>query len=54
MERSRGVSQAEEHDGGFEEAFVGNEGSFPLVAIFDAYIIIPPSYVELGEDLGIA
>ena len=33
---------------------MGNEGSFPLVAIFDAYIIIPPSYVELGEDLGIA
>ena len=32
---------------------MGNEGGFPLVAIFDSDIVISPSYIKLGEDLGV-
>ena len=44
-----GVGEAEEHDSGFRKAFVGDEGSFPLVTIFDSDIVIAPSDVEFGE-----
>ena len=53
LECGREVGQAEEHDIGFKEAFVGSEGSFPLVAIFDADIIIAPTNVKLDEGFGI-
>jgi len=33
-----GVHEAEKHHSWFEEAFVGNEGSFPLMAILDSNI----------------
>jgi len=33
LECGGGVGEAKEHNGGFEETFVGNEGSFPLVSI---------------------
>ena len=49
LERSGGVTETEEHDGGFEESFVGDESRLPLVAILDAYIVVPPSDVEFGE-----
>ena len=32
---------------------MGDEGSFPLVAVLDLYVIVPPSNVKLGEDFGI-
>ena len=32
---------------------MGNEGSLPLVAVFDSYIVISPVDVKLGEDFGI-
>ena len=32
---------------------VGNESSFPLVSVLDSDVVIPPSYVKLGEDLGV-
>ena len=48
-----GVGHAKEHDSGFIESPVGNEGGLPLVAIFDPDIVISPPYVKLGEDLGI-
>ena len=48
-----GVGHAKEHDSRFIESPVGNEGSFPLVTIFDLDIVISPLYVKLGEDLGI-
>ena len=48
-----GVGNAKEHDSGFVESPVGNEGSFPLVTIFDSDIVISPSYIKLGEDLGV-
>ena len=49
LERCGGVTKAEEHDCGFEESFVGDEGRLPLVAIFDADVVISPTNVELGE-----
>ena len=48
-----GVGHAEEHNSGFIESSVGNESGFPLVTILDADVVIPPPYVQLGEDLGI-
>ena len=53
LKGSGGVGEPEEHHGGFEESFVGDEGCFPLVTVFDSYVVIPPSNVELGEDLSI-
>ena len=50
MEGGRGVSETEEHHGRFKESFVGNEGSFPLMPIFDSNIIVSPSDIKLGED----
>ena len=32
---------------------MGDEGRFPLVSIPDADVVVSPSDVELGEDLGI-
>ena len=49
LERGGGVAKAEEHDCWFEESFVCDECRLPLVAVFDAYIVVPPSNVKLGE-----
>ena len=32
---------------------MGYKSSLPLVAILDAYIIVSPSYIKLGEDFGV-
>ena len=53
LECGRGVDQVEEHDGGSEEAFVGDKGSLPLVAIFDLDIVIAPADTEFSEQCGI-
>ena len=47
------IGHAEEHDGGFIESSVSDEGSFPLVAFLNSDIVISPSYIKLGEDLGV-
>ena len=52
LEGRGGVGKLEEHDIWFELSFVGYKGRLPLVSIFDADVVIPPSYVELGEDSG--
>ena len=52
LEGSRAVGEAKEHNQGFEEALVRPEGSLPLVSLFDPYIVISPSYIQLGEVLG--
>ena len=49
MECGGGVTKAEEHDGGFEESFVGDEGGLPLVAILYANIVVSPMNIKLGE-----
>jgi len=53
LESGGGIGETEEHDGGFEEAFVGNKGGFPLVSVFDSDIVIAPSDIELGEYFGV-
>ena len=54
LERGRGVGEAEEHDSGFEEPLMGDEGGFLLVSVLDTDIVVSPSYVELGKDLGVS
>ena len=49
LERCRRVGESKEHHGGFEESFVCDEGSFPLVAIFDADIVVSPADIKLSE-----
>jgi hypothetical protein len=49
LEGGWGVSKAEKHDGGFEEAFWGEERGLPFIPLFNANIVISPSDVELGE-----
>ena len=54
MESGGGVGKSKEHHGWFKKSFVGNEGSFPLVSVFDSYVVVSPPDVELGENLGIS
>ena len=54
LEGGGGVGKPEEHHGRFKKSFMGDEGCFPLVTVFDLYVVISPPYVELGEDLGIS
>jgi len=53
LEGGGGVGEAEEHNGRFKEAFVGDEGSLPLMSVLDADVVVAPSNVKLSEDLGI-
>ena len=47
------IGHAEEHDGGLIKSSVSDEGGFPLVAFLYSDIVISPSYIKLGKDLGI-
>ena len=49
LERCGGVSEFKEHHGWFKESFVDDEGGFPLVAVFDADIVVTLVEVKLGE-----
>ena len=51
LECGSGVSETEEHDNGFEEAFVSDKGGLSLVTIFDADIVIAPTDIKLGKEL---
>ena len=53
LECSRGIAKAEEHDCRFKESFVHDEGHFPLVTIFDADIIVPPSNVKFSKVMSV-
>ena len=50
LESGGGIGEAEEHYSGLEESLMGDEGSFPLMSIFDLDILISPLDVKLGED----
>jgi len=54
LEGGGGVGEAKEHDSGFKETFMGDEGGLPLVSVFDADVVVAPSNIELGEDFGIS
>ena len=43
------VGKAKEHDGGFEQSLMREEGRFPFVAWFDADVIVSPAYVEFSK-----
>ena len=45
LEGGQTIGEAEEHDQGFEEAPICSEGSFPVVSLFDSYIVISPTYI---------
>ena len=51
LEGGRGVGETEEDYSWFEEPFMSDERSFPLMSIFDSDIVIPPSDVKLSEYL---
>ena len=53
LEGSGGVTEAEEHDCWFKQFFVGDEDRFPLVSILNMNVVVPPSDVKFGKDLGI-
>ena len=53
LEGCGGVGESEEHDSGFEQPLMSDEGCFPLVFIFDSYIIVSPADIKLGKDFGI-
>ena len=54
LEGGRRVGESEEHNGGFEQPLMGDEGCLPLMAVFDSYIVVSPTNVEFGEDSGIS
>ena len=33
---------------------MGNEGGFPLMAVFDSYIVVSPPNIKFGEDLSVS
>ena len=49
LECGWGVGKPKEHNSWFEESLMGDEGGFPLVAVFDADIVVAPLDVELGK-----
>ena len=49
LEGRRGVSEAKEHNSGFEQSFMCEKGHFPLVTWFDVNIIVSPMYVKFGK-----
>ena len=49
LECGRGVIETEEHNGGFKQSFVGNEGCLPLVSILDVDIVVSLLNIKLGE-----
>ena len=51
LESCQGVHHSEEHYHWFEAPLVCGKGSLPLVSVLDAYIVISPSDVKLGEEV---
>ena len=49
LECGGGVIESEEHDSGFEESHGSYEGSFPLVLLSNADVVVSPTNVEFGE-----
>ena len=49
LECGGGVAKTKEHDGGFKESLVGDEGHLPLMTIFDVDVVVPPTNIKLSE-----
>ena len=54
LESGGGVGKSEEHDGGFEEPSVGDEGRLPLVTVLDPYVVVSPADIKLGEHFSVS
>ena len=52
LEGCGGVAHAKKHDGRFKYSIFGLECHFPLISVFDAYIVVAPLDVQFGEILG--
>ena len=50
LEYGKGVIETKEHDSGFKQSLMGDEGCLPLMPILDADIIVSPSDIKLDED----
>ena len=49
LKGQRGITEAKEHDSGFEETERGDKCCFPLIFLLDANVVIAPSNIKLGE-----
>ena len=54
LESRWGATKSEKHHHWFEQSKRRDEGSLPLITLFDLNVIIPPSYVKLGEERELA
>ena len=45
----RGITEAKEHDGGFEETERGDECCLPLIFLLNANVVIAPSNIKFSE-----
>ena len=50
LDHGRGIHESKEHDHGFKESSVSDESRFPLMTVFNANVVVPPSYVELCKE----
>ena len=50
LEGGRGIGKMEEHYSWFEESFMSDESSIPLVSILNSDIVVSPLNVKFGED----
>ena len=53
LKRGRGVGQPKEHHVWLEEPSVRDERSFPLISCLNPDVVVPPTNVQLSEDLGL-
>ena len=51
LEGGRAVGEAEEHDKGLKEAPICLESGLPLVPLLDSFVVVSPTYIQLGEVL---
>ena len=49
-----GATKSEKHHRQFKYSKRCDEGSLPLITLFDLNVIIPPPYVKLGEERELA
>jgi len=50
LEGGWGVGQPKEHYLWFKQSFWGFECDFPFIAFLNSDVVVPPSYVKLGEE----
>ena len=51
LKGGRGIGEAKKYYGWFEESFMSDKSSLPLVPVFDTDVVMPPTDIKLDEDL---